>query len=222
MIRRSLTRALVVMFGASVVISLQLVANAATVQANANAAVAVAAVAPVTALSATVIQPVADSGYPYPVSTQGMKAMTQTEVRLHTLMSYTRRYRVSSTIAGAIYDNAVANKIPIELAFRLVRVESVFDPEAVSASNAIGLTQLMLSTARNYDPTITRDDLFDPNTNLRIGFHYLCDLIRHFHGDLSLALEAYNRGEDKIDAVTLRGDDARGVYSRTVLAAALK
>ena len=220
MIRRSLTRALVVMFGASVVISLQLVANAATVQANSNSAVA--AGSPVTALSATVIQPVADSGYPYPVSTQGMKAMTQTDDRLHTLMSYTRRYRVSSTIAGAIYDNAVAYKIPIELAFRLVRVESVFDPEAVSASNAIGLTQLMLSTARNYDPTITRDDLFDPNTNLRIGFHYLRDLIRHFHGDLSLALEAYNRGEDKIDAVTLRGDDARGVYSRTVLAAALK
>jgi len=220
MIRRSLTRALAVMFGASVVLTLQLVANAATVQANSNTAVV--AVSPVTAPSATVIQPVADSGYPYPVSTQGMKAMTQTDDRLHTLMSYTRRYRVSSTIAGAIYDNAVAYKIPIELAFRLVRVESVFDPEAVSGSNAIGLTQLMLSTARNYDPTITRDDLFDPNTNLRIGFHYLRDLIRHFHGDISLALEAYNRGEDKIDAVTLRGDDARGVYSRTVLAAALK
>ena len=220
MIRRSLTRALVVMFGASVVLMLQLVANAASVQANSNSAVVAAA--PVTAPSATVIQPVADSGYPFPVSTQGMKAMTQTDVRLHTLMSYTRRYRVSSTIAGAIYDNAIAYKIPIELAFRLVRVESVFDPEAVSASNAIGLTQLLVSTARNYDPTITQQDLIDPNTNLRIGFHYLRDLIRHFHGDISLALEAYNRGEDKIDAVTLRGDDARGVYSRTVLAAALK
>ena len=220
MIRRSLTRALVVMFGASVVLALQLVANAATVQANSNSAVA--AVSPVAAPSATVIQPVADSGYPYPVSTQGMKAMTQTEDRLRTLMSYTRRYRVSSTIAGAIYDNAIAYKIPIELAFRLVRVESVFDPEAVSASNAIGLTQLLVSTARNYDPTITQQDLFDPHTNLRIGFHYLRDLIRHFHGDISLALEAYNRGEDKIDAVTLRGDDARGVYSRTVLAVALK
>lgn len=220
MIRRSFTRALAVMFGASVVISLQLVANAATVRANSNSAVVAASL--VTAPSATVIQPVADSGYPFPVSTQGMKAMTQTDVRLHTLMSYTRRYRISSTIAGAIYDNAIAYKIPIELAFRLVRVESVFDPEAVSASNAIGLTQLLVSTARNYDPTIMRDDLFDPNTNLRIGFHYLRDLIRHFHGDISLALEAYNRGEDKIDAVTLRGDDARGVYSRTVLAAALK
>ena len=220
MIRRSLTRALVVMFGASAVLALQFVANAATVRANSNSAVA--AVSPVAAPSATVIQPVADSGYPYPVSTQGMKAMTQTEDRLRTLMSYTRRYRVSSTIAGAIYDNAIAYKIPIELAFRLVRVESVFDPEAVSASNAIGLTQLLVSTARNYDPTITQQDLFDPHTNLRIGFHYLRDLIRHFHGDISLALEAYNRGEDKIDAVTLRGDDARGVYSRTVLAVALK
>ena len=220
MIRRSLIRALVVTFGASVVFALQLVANAASVRAKTNTAVV--AVSPVAALSATVIQPVADSGFPYPVSTQGMKAMTQADDRLRTLMSYTRRYRVSSTIAGAIYDNAIAYKIPIELAFRLVRVESVFDPEAVSASNAIGLTQLLVSTARNYDPTITQQDLFDPNTNLRIGFHYLRDLIRHFHGDISLALEAYNRGEDKIDAVTLRGDDARGVYSRTVLAAALK
>ena len=159
MIRRSLTRALVVMFGASVVLVLQLMANAATVQAN--SVTPAVAVSPVTAPSATVIQPVVDSGYPYAVSTQGMKAMTQSDDRLRTLMSYTRRYRVSSTIAGAIYDNAIAYKIPIELAFRLVRVESVFDPEAVSASNAIGLTQLMLSTARNYDPTVTRDDLFD-------------------------------------------------------------
>ena len=220
MIRRSLIRALVVTFGASVVFALQLVANAATVRAEPNSAVA--AGSSVVVPSATVIQPVADSGFPYPVSTQGMKAMTQADDRLRTLMSYTRRYRVSSTIAGAIYDNAIAYKIPIELAFRLVRVESVFDPEAVSVSNAIGLTQLLVSTARHYDPTVTQQDLFDPNTNLRIGFRYLRDLIRHFHGDVSLALEAYNRGEDQIDAVTLRGDDARGLYSRTVLAAALK
>jgi|GEM_PF-4370129 len=220
MIRRSLIRALVVTLGASVVLALQLVANAATVRAEPNSAMA--AGSPVVVRSASVIQPVADSGFPYPVSTQGMKAMTQTDDRLRTLMSYTRRYRVSSTIAGAIYDNAIAYKIPIELAFRLVRVESVFDPGAVSASNAIGLTQLLVSTARNYDPTVTEQDLFDPHTNLRIGFHYLRDLIRHFHGDISLALEAYNRGEDQVDAVTLRGDDARGVYSRTVLAAALK
>ena len=220
MIRRSIVRALVVAFGAGVVLALQVVANAAT--ANATPSSDVAVITPVSASSATVIQPVADSGFPYPVSTQGMKAMTQADDRLRTLMSYTRRYRVSSTIAGAIYDNAIAYNIPIELAFRLVRVESVFDPEAVSASNAIGLTQLLVSTARNYDPTVTQQDLFDPNTNLRIGFHYLRDLIRHFHGDISLALEAYNRGEDSVDAVTLRGDDARGVYSRTVLAAALK
>ncbi len=220
MIRRSIVRALVVTFGAGVVLALQVVANAAT--ANATPSSDVAVITPVSASSATVIQPVADSGFPYPVSTQGMKAMTQADDRLRTLMSYTRRYRVSSTIAGAIYDNAIAYNIPIELAFRLVRVESVFDPEAVSASNAIGLTQLLVSTARNYDPTVTQQDLFDPNTNLRIGFHYLRDLIRHFHGDISLALEAYNRGEDSVDAVTLRGDDARGVYSRTVLAAALK
>ena len=220
MIRRSIVRALVVTFGAGVVLALQVVANAAT--ANATPSSDVAVITPVSASSATVIQPVADSGFPYPVSTQGMKAMTQADDRLRTLMSYTRRYRVSSTIAGAIYDNAIAYKIPIELAFRLVRVESVFDPEAVSVSNAIGLTQLLVSTARHYDPTVTQQDLFDPNTNLRIGFRYLRDLIRHFHGDVSLALEAYNRGEDQIDAVTLRGDDARGVYSRTVLAAVLK
>ena len=220
MIRHSLIRALVVTIGAGVVFALQLVANAATV--GANSTTAVVAVSPVTAPSATVIQPVADSGFPYPVSTQGMKAMTQADDRVRTLMAYTRRYRVSSTIAGAIYDNAIAYKIPIELAFRLVRVESVFDPEAVSASNAIGLTQLLVSTARHYDPTVTQQDLFDPNTNLRIGFRYLRDLIRHFHGDISLALEAYNRGEDSVEAATLRGDDARGVYSRTVLAAALK
>ena len=62
MIRRSLIRALVVTIGAGVVFALQLVANAATVRAEPDPAVAAGSSTVVP--SATVIQPVADSGFP--------------------------------------------------------------------------------------------------------------------------------------------------------------
>ena len=68
----------------------------------------------------------------------------------------------------------------------------------VSSVGAIGLTQLMPSTAVQIERGVTRDKLFDRETNLRVGFRYLRGLLNMYHGNVRLALLAYNRGEDAV------------------------
>lgn len=71
----------------------------------------------------------------------------------------------------------------------IVEVESSFDPEAVSHQGAVGLMQVLPSTAG-----IESCALVDPTTNLDVGARYLSRLLRLYDGDLQLALAAYNAG----------------------------
>lgn len=114
--------------------------------------------------------------------------------RTHRIYTYSAKYRIKPELARRIYDAATTAGIEPELGFRLVRVESVFDTRAVSPAGALGLTQLMPGTARAFEPNVTREQLLDPDVNLRIGFKYLRGLIREYKGDLKLALLVYNRG----------------------------
>jgi len=76
----------------------------------------------------------------------------------------------------------------------VIAVESGYDARAVSSRGAVGLMQLMPETARRYGVT----NLYDPAQNIRGGARYLRDLMGKFNNDLSLALAAYNAGEDAI------------------------
>jgi soluble lytic murein transglycosylase len=80
------------------------------------------------------------------------------------------------------------------LVLAVMREESRFDPRVVSVAGAVGLMQLMPSTARGMDPTVTPDRLTDPETNIRLGTTYLALRLRDFGGDTVLALAAYNAG----------------------------
>lgn len=72
----------------------------------------------------------------------------------------------------------------------VIRVESGFQPEAVSPVGAQGLMQLMPETARLVGVT----DAFDPQQNVAGGSQYLAWQLQDFGGDLNLALAAYNAG----------------------------
>lgn len=72
----------------------------------------------------------------------------------------------------------------------VVRVESRFSPRAVSPRGAVGLMQVLPTTAAHYG----RADLHDPHENLDAGCRYLASLLDLYDGDLSLALAAYNAG----------------------------
>jgi soluble lytic murein transglycosylase-like protein len=103
------------------------------------------------------------------------------------------------------------------MAFRLVRVESEFYERARSPMNAIGLTQLRLPTARFYKPGITEAQLFERDENLRIGFHFLKDLLKRFDGNVDHALLAYNRGPTTVASILAQGGDPRNGYAKKVI-----
>jgi soluble lytic murein transglycosylase-like protein len=138
-------------------------------------------------------------------------------LRWNQAFTYARRYRISMELARQIHDIAIEEKIEPELAFRLVKLESRFDPNVVSHAGAIGLTQLMVGTARYFQPGITAEELTDPATNLRIGFRYLRGLIREHEGDLRLALLTYNRGPAAVQAAIESGEDPANGYDRILM-----
>jgi soluble lytic murein transglycosylase-like protein len=137
--------------------------------------------------------------------------------RWNRIYRFSTRYRVSPDLARLVYDIARQEGIDPELAFRLVQVESRFNPRVASPAGAVGLTQLMPATARYLQPGVTREQLLDPATNLRIGFRYLRTLIREQRGDLKLALLVYNRGPVAVAQDLARGVDPTNGYERVVM-----
>jgi hypothetical protein len=147
----------------------------------------------------------------------GIEGSTEHLLRWNTVFTYARRYRITMELAGLIHDIALEEKIEPELAFRLVRLESRFDPTVVSSAGAIGLTQLMPGTARYFQPGISADELTDPATNLRIGFRYLRGLVREYRGDLRLALLVYNRGPTAVHNALAMGEDPANGYDQVLM-----
>jgi hypothetical protein len=76
----------------------------------------------------------------------------------------------------------------------VIAVESEFDQWAVSSKGARGLMQLMPATARRFGVA----DPFDARANIFAGTQYLRILLDQFNGDMTLALAAYNAGENAV------------------------
>jgi soluble lytic murein transglycosylase-like protein len=85
-------------------------------------------------------------------------------------------------------------QLPTALLQAVIQVESAYNPQAVSPKGAVGLMQLMPATAKRYGVI----DRTDPVANLQGGARYLRDLLTLFNEDLTLALAAYNAGEQAV------------------------
>lgn len=99
--------------------------------------------------------------------------------------------------------HAREHRIDPLLVASIMRVESGFNPRAVSAKGARGLMQLMPETAQWVAEqmgmaSFTPEMLFDPEINVAMGVWYLADLWRLFEGDTVLALAAYNGGRGNV------------------------
>lgn len=80
------------------------------------------------------------------------------------------------------------------LVHAMIRVESNYDPSAVSSKGAMGLMQLVPATAQRFGVR----NPFDPGQNVLGGVSYLKYLLHLFGGNLPLSLAAYNAGEERV------------------------
>jgi soluble lytic murein transglycosylase-like protein len=85
-------------------------------------------------------------------------------------------------------------QIPEQLVRAVIKVESDYDPRAISVSGARGLMQLMPDTAERMQVR----DIDDPRENIFGGVRLLRILANAFNGDLSLTVAAYNAGPDAV------------------------
>ena len=137
--------------------------------------------------------------------------------RLERAVELSSRYGIGADLAMDIEEIALAEEVDPAIAFELVRVESRFNGRAVSPVGALGYTQLMPATARLLSPGITREQIFDRKTNLRLGFRFYRYLLGYYNGDVRLALLAYNRGPVTVDRLLAAGQDPGNGYASMVL-----
>jgi soluble lytic murein transglycosylase-like protein len=93
-----------------------------------------------------------------------------------------------------IREAAALYQIPEALVRAVIRVESNFDPRAISRANARGLMQLIPATAER----MLVSDPFDARQNVLGGTRYLRVLANLFNGNLQLTIAAYNAGENAV------------------------
>ena len=117
----------------------------------------------------------------------------------HVIAGHARNYELDAALLAAV-----------------VYRESKFDADARSRSGAIGLMQLLPSTAKGIavhtgGSRFVVSDLYDPELNVRYGAFYLRRLLVKYEGDERLALAAYNAGQRNVDQWIARG---RGIAFR--------
>ena len=115
--------------------------------------------------------------------------------------------------------NAKANQIPEALQWAIMREESAFSPRIESFANAIGLTQMLVKTARRFadGAPVTRDVLMDPAKNVQLGSRFLAFLWKRFSEAPPLAIAGYNAGEGAVDHwLADRGDLDMDEFMETI------
>ena len=152
--------------------------------------------------------------------------LQQETVRLRTaltLRDYLEELRVRlpratyQEMVEAIADASRRYDVPPETILAVIRIESAFDTEAVSEAGAVGLMQVLPSTAeelaRELRMPFSEETLRDPSSNITLGTFYLTKMLGRFD-DLALALAAYNAGPGRV----VPGAPPINDYSARVLA----
>lgn len=127
------------------------------------------------------------------------RAMTSRPLTFELFRSYTdkasqRDFLLGLPFGADIYEASEKHQVDGLLVAAVVQAESSFKPTAVSPTGAVGLMQVLPSTANLYGDA----DLTDPKVNLEVGTRYLRDLLERFDGSLNLALAAYNAGPTNV------------------------
>ena len=115
--------------------------------------------------------------------------------------------------------NTHANELPEALQLAIMREESAFSPRTESFANAIGLTQMLVKTAKRFanGAPVTRDDPARPRQERRDRRGFLGFLWKHFSGAPPLTIAGYNAGEGAVDHwLGDRGELAMDEFMETI------
>ena len=121
--------------------------------------------------------------------------------------------------ATLVAKNTKANGLPEALQLAIMREESAFSPRIESFANAVGLTQMLVKTAKRFSngAPVTREVLMDPAKNLELGARFLGFLWKHFGSAAPLTIAGYNAGEAAVDRwLGERGDLAMDEFMETI------
>ena len=94
-----------------------------------------------------------------------------------------------------ITDAAERHGVSFSLLKAMIKIESDFNPRAISKAGAMGLMQIMPENIKN----LKIKDPFDPRENIMGGTRFLKQMIDRFNGKLPLALAAYNAGPNIVE-----------------------
>ena len=125
--------------------------------------------------------------------TAASEVNTYLDGRTQTQQTLNRAF-TAQDIDAAIDRAAARHNVDPSLVRSVVKVESNFNPNAVSRKGAMGLMQLMPSTARSLNVS----NPFDPQQNVDAGVRHLRRLLDSYGGDVRLSLAAYNAGSGAV------------------------
>ena len=133
------------------------------------------------------------------LSPNGTAHMTNVP-RDRTLTPVTNRHRYHAAVSDQELEEAVARyaqeySLSPALLMAVMKAESNFNPMVISKAGAVGLMQLIPETAIRHGVR----NLYDTRDNIAGGARHLRYLLDRFHGNLRLALAAYNAGERHVD-----------------------
>lgn len=130
-----------------------------------------------------------------------------------------RKFLYNTAHEEIIYKYAEEYNVDEMLIFAIIKNESNFNKDVTSSRNAIGLMQLLETTAEEtaQELGLQEIDLTDEETNINIGTKYFSELLDKYDGNYMLSLAAYNAGQGNVDRwieqgiITREGDNLENI-----------